>query len=599
MYLTKASIRNLGPIERLDITPSFDPAGSPKPIILVGANGGGKTVLLSTLAESLIEAAALKYRRVTPLEADGRNWYRISGGSSIRAGKLGALCYISFRTQNGEQVDYIEKAGEADVASIDEIIPSALKSSIPRDRTAHKKFHATEEQISDAFTKGIFNFISADRREKPSWLNPKFFIQTKTDDASVKQGDDIPNEVVIESALGKLIQWIPSLLIEARADVTITQDWTGKPAFHVHPHANTELLKKSIRAWEPVLKAFRLIVDDEKAMLGWMGRHAPLSVGYSTPSLGINGIPLDCLSKGQSSLLSIFLTLLKHADTIQKLDDLSNLTGICLIDEADAHLHTNLQAVTLPKLMAMFPKVQFIISTHSPLVVIGIEKQYGTGNCQIISMPPGQTVAVDDYNEHRHLFDVISATESFMRKAQEAKSDITIVLTEGKTDVKYLREAIEELGLKQEFDKIRIEEVGSSSPQPMNLGKAGLDNVHKALSGKAHWLGAKFILLYDADCNKTPINDLVSVACFPLRAEGIITNGIENFFPDYAFKDQGLLSLLPEAPNGPRSITLKKDSPKTLLCDYVCKHQRSALKELSPVLQEILKIAQRNMPKKS
>lgn len=44
-------------------------------------------------------------------------------------------------------------------------------------------------------------------------------------------------------------------------------------------------------------------------------------------------------------------------------------TGIVLIDEIDLHLHPGKQTEILPKLMRAFPGLQFIVTTHSPLVL--------------------------------------------------------------------------------------------------------------------------------------------------------------------------------------------------------------------------------------
>lgn len=45
--------------------------------------------------------------------------------------------------------------------------------------------------------------------------------------------------------------------------------------------------------------------------------------------------------------------------------------GIVMIDEIDLHLHPILQRDILKRLKSIFPNVQFIVSTHSPNVVIG------------------------------------------------------------------------------------------------------------------------------------------------------------------------------------------------------------------------------------
>ena len=63
------------------------------------------------------------------------------------------------------------------------------------------------------------------------------------------------------------------------------------------------------------------------------------------------------------------------ADLILKMQPKSGLTsefnkpGIVLIDEVETHLHLQLQKVVLPMLTTLFPKIQFIVTTHSPFVL--------------------------------------------------------------------------------------------------------------------------------------------------------------------------------------------------------------------------------------
>lgn len=77
------------------------------------------------------------------------------------------------------------------------------------------------------------------------------------------------------------------------------------------------------------------------------------------------------LSSGFSSIMTVY------ADLITKISlrsiDPENLTGIVLIDEIDAHLHVSLQKKILAFLTTAFPKVQFIVTTHSPFVVSSVD----------------------------------------------------------------------------------------------------------------------------------------------------------------------------------------------------------------------------------
>ena len=47
--------------------------------------------------------------------------------------------------------------------------------------------------------------------------------------------------------------------------------------------------------------------------------------------------------------------------------------GVVCIDEIDDHLHPSLQARVIKALQRTFPKVQFIISTHAPMVMTSVE----------------------------------------------------------------------------------------------------------------------------------------------------------------------------------------------------------------------------------
>ena len=60
MYAKHVQIANYGPIERLSITFPIDEDG-PKPIVLVGENGSGKSVLLSHIVNGLMLAQQSAY----------------------------------------------------------------------------------------------------------------------------------------------------------------------------------------------------------------------------------------------------------------------------------------------------------------------------------------------------------------------------------------------------------------------------------------------------------------------------------------------------------------------------------------------------------
>jgi predicted ATP-dependent endonuclease of OLD family len=85
----------------------------------------------------------------------------------------------------------------------------------------------------------------------------------------------------------------------------------------------------------------------------------------------VGNVFLNELAAGYRGILTMI------GDMVQRLSEypdnsLNDLQGIVLIDEIDAHLHPKYQ-YQLPKLLSeLFPKIQFIATTHSPLPILGL-----------------------------------------------------------------------------------------------------------------------------------------------------------------------------------------------------------------------------------
>lgn len=73
------------------------------------------------------------------------------------------------------------------------------------------------------------------------------------------------------------------------------------------------------------------------------------------------------LSSGYKAIFDIYADLLLRTEFFEITP--SELQGIVLIDEIDAHLHISLQKLILPFFTESFPNIQFIVSTHSPFVI--------------------------------------------------------------------------------------------------------------------------------------------------------------------------------------------------------------------------------------
>lgn len=89
---------------------------------------------------------------------------------------------------------------------------------------------------------------------------------------------------------------------------------------------------------------------------------------FSILQQGHEPFDFNTMSSGYSAVFEIINDL-----TMRTEKKGTNIEGIVLIDEMEAHLHLELQKVIFPLLTELFPNLQFIISTHSPFILNSIE----------------------------------------------------------------------------------------------------------------------------------------------------------------------------------------------------------------------------------
>ena len=108
-----------------------------------------------------------------------------------------------------------------------------------------------------------------------------------------------------------------------------------------------------------------------------MGTKA-LDVAYKDASGNIMRMPINQLSDGYKSTISLVADIAYRMAVLnpQLLGSVCSQTdGIVLIDEVDLHLHPEWQQQILADLTAIFPKVQFIVTTHAPAVISSVEQE--------------------------------------------------------------------------------------------------------------------------------------------------------------------------------------------------------------------------------
>lgn len=106
-----------------------------------------------------------------------------------------------------------------------------------------------------------------------------------------------------------------------------------------------------------------------------------------------NEMPISKLSAGYQSLLWMIMDLAYRTAILnpQGINNLEQISGIVIIDEIDMHLHPKWQWNILNALKVTFPNVQFIIATHSPIVISSCKdgNLISVGDNQEVNYQPG------------------------------------------------------------------------------------------------------------------------------------------------------------------------------------------------------------------
>jgi predicted ATP-binding protein involved in virulence len=130
----------------------------------------------------------------------------------------------------------------------------------------------------------------------------------------------------------------------------------------------------------------------------------------------------DFLSDGYARLLNIVVDLSFRCMLLNKahygVDACNKTEGVVLIDEIDLHLHPTLQANVMKGLRKAFPKVCFIISSHAPMVMSGIEND---GHNRILQLSYDKTEGYSCIEREFYGMDVNSIIETAMEIAPRDK----------------------------------------------------------------------------------------------------------------------------------------------------------------------------------
>lgn len=325
MRIRSLTVRNLKLLADQTFSFEREDGGTRSWTVLLGDNGVCKTTVLQAIA---IASAGDKWARALGVEdaADYVNASVPDGGASIDAvfETLHGDVTVSMRVEPGEHafkggdsffndVRDARKGGYLVVGyGIGRRLPKPGEVAISRDPVTDRV-----EGLFDTHHKMLgVDFFDALRQRDPT-LGLRF---AETLGKVLRHEDGLGN---------RLLPWLSSF--ERRG-------------------------KGGVQEMATLLESRRMVLD--------VGRNDPIKLAPHQ------------LSQGYQSTFAWIADLLGHAflDAGGAVEP-SEMRGIVLLDEIDLHLHPTWQRRLVPLLRSLFPRVQFVVTTHSPLVLTGFEAE--------------------------------------------------------------------------------------------------------------------------------------------------------------------------------------------------------------------------------
>lgn len=531
MYFQRLKIENYGPLKDFDIQFPFSENGDPKPLIIVGKNGSGKSIFLSHLVNGLMIAKEAVYPNTEVTE--GRV-YKLRSPHYITAGQHYAFMKIHL-SNDLELHEWILSHIKSDFEEIYKYSPARREwAEIPADESSltNNNFHQKQKELKQFVNNNCSLYFPANRFEEPSWLNEENLLSKPEHTDRKRIAGISERKIICHSPLKTNVNWLFDLILDRELYERLTQN-IRLPV----PSANAPEVTlfqgysgTSHATYEEAIKLLRVILRDDRVRFGIGNRQARLmSVMRDTENGSETVVPhIFQLSTGETALLNLFLSILRDYDLSHGgLTNLTNITGTVIIDEIDAHLHTQLQYEVLPRLISLFPKVQFIITTHSPLFLLGLEKTFGTDGIEIMELPSGQMISTEKFSEFEEAYKTFMQTEKFNSNIEEEilKTQKPIVFVEGDYDIRYLNASAKILGKENLLSRVHLK------------NGDGFRNLDKIWNDKK-WsdpqlVNKRMVLLYDCDTDKNneDLNNLSKRIVSTIDTNPI-KRGIENLFSE-------------------------------------------------------------------
>ena len=349
MTFKKIIIENIGPINFIEIEfPKTDQ--KPKPLLIVGENGSGKSILLSHLVNSLIVG---KQEVFDDVDVEKGKVFKYRSPDYVKAGQYYSFSSVEF--DSGQKIQEWQLLLQKDEFEA-QLKFTPLRNEwnqIPNTQYSHfsSTFQGDKSSTKDIFEKQCNLYFPVNRFEEPAWLNLDN-LTAKARYTELKKISGYSNrDIICTSPLKKNVNWLLDVIFDRQAfdlkiqNVSVTFPQNQSPTILNH-FSGYEGQSSNI---------YTVILEVLKVVLGESG---DIRLGAGTRQNRRISVMKDNeiwvpnlfqLSTGEIQLLNLFFSIVRDYDLSQgEFNKLSDVKGIVIIDEIDSHLHTIHQKEVLP-----------------------------------------------------------------------------------------------------------------------------------------------------------------------------------------------------------------------------------------------------------
>lgn len=232
MYLRSIHNVNVGPIKDAKITSPFNEDKSPKPIVIVGENGTGKSVLLSNIVDSFYLIANSAFDDAMKMDdvSAGQQFYKIITGQEIHNGEKYMYSYIQYQDVDieGKSIEYFFKSGDLSTEDFRRVENISHNNFSWTDENNYKNVKVDKKEAENIFNENVICYFPPSRYEKPNWMGNKYYMLEEYTHPSVKEkfSRRLDKPITIVDVTKNTLQWLLDVIADSRCDVMQVKDST-------------------------------------------------------------------------------------------------------------------------------------------------------------------------------------------------------------------------------------------------------------------------------------------------------------------------------------------------------------------------------------